>query len=44
MCLFYLVSGDSQVWYKHPVLEDHWYSGWREDGEASVTEEHSDRR
>lgn len=39
-----LASGEPEVWYQHPVLENHWDTGGGEDGQACAAEEHPNRR
>lgn len=38
-----LFLGQSEVWYEHPVLEDHRHPGGREDGQTCVAQEHPNR-
>lgn len=42
-CLPFLFLGESEVRYKHPVLENHWHPGGREDGQTCAAQEHPDR-
>lgn len=40
----FCLLGESEVRHKHPVLENHWHPGGREDGQTCAAQEHPDRR